>query len=144
MEKNPLNKGIISENFIGIGSVSPEMVRARAIELAVINGRSAQDMSSVDWEDAIRELTGGQEMDPQLIWLESLSEEERWDPVPVSTGFQVPDSPPEDEDDEGRSEDAQLAEQGVAEAEHDQMLQAALKTMKEDRLTGQGDPNPAP
>ena len=64
---------------------------------------------------------------------ESLPEEERWDPVPGSTGFQVPDSPPEDEDDEGRSEDTQLVEQGVSEAEHDQMLQAARKITEEDR-----------
>ena len=125
MKNNPLNKGIISENFTGVGTVSPEMVRARAVELAVINGHSAQGMSSADWEEAKRELTGGQDMDPQQASLELLPEEERWDPVPGSTGFQVPDSPPEDEDDEGRSEGAQLVEQGVAEAEHDQMLQAA-------------------
>ena len=125
MKTNPLNTGKISDNFIGVGAVSPEMVRARAVELAVINGRSAQGMSSADWDEAKRELTGGQEMDPRQTMLESLPEEERWDPVPGSTGFQVPDSPPEDEDDEGRSEGAQLVEQGVAEAEHDQMLQAA-------------------
>ena len=132
MNNNPLNKGIISENFIGVGTVSPEMVRARAAELAVINGRSAQGMSSADWDEAKRELTGGQEMDPRQTSQESLPEEERWDPVPGSTGFQVPVSLPEDDDDEGRSEGAQLVEQGVAEAEHDQMLQSARKTTKED------------
>ena len=130
MKNNPLNKGIISENFIGVGTVNPEMVRARAMELAVINGRSAQGMSSADWEDAKRELTGGQEMGPRQAMLESLPEEERWDPVPGSTGMQVPDSPPEDEDDEGRSEGALLVEQGVAEAEHDQMFKAARQTAK--------------
>ena len=119
------------------------MVRARAVELAVINGRSAQGMSSADWDEAKRELTGGQEMDPRQTMLESLPEEERWDPVPGSTGFQVPDSPPEDEDDEGRSEGAQLVEQGVAEAEHDQMLQAARQATKEDRRQVQDDRKPA-
>ena len=123
-----LNKGIISENFVGVGTVNSEMVRARAVELAVINGRCGQDMSKADWEEAKRELTGGKEMDLWQTSQESLPEEERWDPVPGSTGFQVPDSPPEDEDDDGRSEGAQLFEQGVAEAEHDQMLQAARKT----------------
>ena len=141
MEKNSLNKGIISENFVGIGTVSPEMVRARAIELAVINGRSAQGMTSADWEDAKRELTGGQELDPQLMWLESLPEEKRWDPVAGSTGFQVQDSPPEDEDDEGRSMGEQLVEQGVSEAEHDQMLLASRKMTEEDRRQRQDDLN---
>jgi len=133
MEKNSLNKGIISENFIGIGTVSPEMVTARAIELAEINGRSARAMSSTDWDDAKRELTGGQEMDPRLVLQESLPEEKRWDPVPGSTGFQVQDTQPEDENDEGLTEGAQLVEQGVAEAEHDQMLHAVRQSMKEDR-----------
>ena len=142
MKSNSLNKGIISENFIGVGTVSPEMVRTRAVELAVINGRSAQGMSSADWDEAKRELTGGQEMDPRQTSLESLPEAERWDPVSGSTGFQVPDSPPEDEDGEGRGEDAQLVEQGVAEAEHDQMLQAARQAAKEDRRQGRDDRNP--
>ena len=130
MKSNRLNKGIISENFIGVGTVNSEMARARAMELAVINGRSAHGMSSTDWEDAKRELTGGQEMGPRQTGLESLPEEERWDPVPGSTGIQVSDSLPEDEDDEGRSEGALLVEQGVAEAEHDQMLKAARQTAK--------------
>ncbi len=136
MNQNALNKGIISENFIGVGTVSPEMVRARAVELAVINGRSAQGMSNADWDEAQRELTGGPEIDARQSRLESLPEEERWDPVPGSTGFQVPDSPPEDEDDEGLSEVAQLVEQGVAEAEHDQMVQAVRQTTQEDRRQG--------
>ncbi len=101
------------------------MVRARAVELAVINGRSAQVMSSADWNEAKRELTGGQEQDPRQTMQEALPEDEHWNPVPGSAGFQIPDSPPEDEDDEGRSEAAQLVEQGVAEAEHDQRVQAA-------------------
>lgn len=132
MKKNPLNKGMIAENFSGIGTVSRAMVHERAVELALINGRSEQDMSITDWEQAKRELTGGQDMDPKQAMLESIAEEERWDPVPGSTGFQVSVSPPEDEDDEGRSEGAQLVEQGVAEAEHDQMFQAARQAAKED------------
>ena len=38
MRKNPLNKGIIMENAAGIGTVTSEMVEARARELAAING----------------------------------------------------------------------------------------------------------
>ena len=45
MNKNPLNKGILTENAVGIGTVTRGMVQERAVELAVINGRSAQDPS---------------------------------------------------------------------------------------------------
>jgi hypothetical protein len=37
MRKNPLNKGIIMENAAGIGTVTSEMVEARARELAAIS-----------------------------------------------------------------------------------------------------------
>jgi hypothetical protein len=133
MKTNPLNKGVVTENFIGIGTVTRKMVRERAVELAVINGRSAQDVSKSDGEQAKRELTGGSDMDPQEAMLESIPEAKRWDPVPGSTGRQAPESPSEDEDDEGRSESEQLVEQGVAEAEHDQMLQATREAAKEDK-----------
>jgi hypothetical protein len=39
MNKNPLNKGILTENAIGIGTVTAEMVEARARELAAIGRR---------------------------------------------------------------------------------------------------------
>jgi len=45
--------------------------------------------------------------------------------VPGSTGRQAADSPGEDEDAEGRSEAAQMYEEGISEADHDQMLRAA-------------------
>ena len=35
MEKNPLNRGLISENFGGIGPVTRDMIHARARELAL-------------------------------------------------------------------------------------------------------------
>jgi len=45
--------------------------------------------------------------------------------VPGSAGRQAADSLGEDEDAEGRSESAQMFEEGISEAEHDQMLRAA-------------------
>ena len=45
--------------------------------------------------------------------------------MPGSTGHQAADSLGEDEDAEGRSEAAQMYEEGINEAEHDQMLRAA-------------------
>src|SRR6266705_2991703 len=96
MRKNPLNKGIIMENAAGIGTVTSEMVEARARELAAINGRPSSEPSETDYQQAKRELTG------------------------------------EEEDAEGRSESAQLFEEGVTEAEHDQMRQASRAEEKSD------------
>ena len=128
MKTNPLKEGALTENSAGIGTVTRKMVQARAVELAVINGRSAQDVSKSDWEQAKRELTGGSDTDPKEAALESAPESERWDPMPGSTGHKVPVAPSDDEDDEGRSDNERLVEEGVAGAEHDQMVQAARET----------------
>lgn len=115
----------MTENSAGIGTVTRKMVRARAAELAVINGRSARDASKSDREQAKRELTGEPDVDPTEAVLESAPESERWDPMPGSTGHKVPAAPSEDEDDEGRSDNERLVEEGVAEAELDQMQRAS-------------------
>ena len=136
MRKNPLNKGIIMENAAGIGAVTSEMVEARARELAAINGRPSSKPSEADYQQAKRELTGEAETDSQEESSESVSESEGWDPVPGSTGRQAADSLGEDEDAEGRSESAQMFEEGVSEAEHDQMRQATRADEESD------EPNP--
>jgi hypothetical protein len=125
MRKNPLNKGIIMENADGIGTVTPAMVEARARELALIDGRDSSKPTEADYQQAKRELTGEENIDPQQENLESLPESEAWDPLPGSTGHQATESLGEDEDAEGRSESAQMFEEGISEAEHDQMLRAA-------------------
>ena len=125
MRRNPLNKGIIMENADGIGTVTSAMIEARARELASINGHDPSKPTEADYQQAKRELTGEEEIDPQEENLESVPESEAWDPVPGSTGRQAADSLGEDEDAEGRSEAAQMYEEGIDEAEHDQMLRAA-------------------
>src|SRR5467141_545584 len=131
MRKNPLNKGIIMENAAGIGTVTSELVEARARELAAINGHPSKP-SEADYQQAKRELTGEAEMDPQEESSESVPESEGWDPVPGSTGRQAADSLGGDEDAEGRSESAQMFEEGISEAEHNQMLRAAEAEQKSD------------
>jgi hypothetical protein len=127
MKMNPMKEGALTENSAGIGTVTQEMVRARAAELAVINGRSAHDVSKSDLEQAKRELTGGPDTDPNEAALESAPESARWDPLPGSEGSKAPTAPSEDEDDEGRSDNERLVEEGIAGAEHAQMLQASQK-----------------
>ena len=133
MKINQLKDGALTENSVGIGTVTRGMVRERAVELAVINGRDALDASKTDWEQAKRELTGEPDEDPNDIELESAPESERWDPVYGSTGHKVPVISNDDEDDEGRSDSERLVEEGVQEAEHDQMIQAARAERQEDQ-----------
>jgi len=116
----------------GVGTVTDKMVRERAVELAITDGRTAQEVSSSDLEQAKRELTGGSDMDPNEALLESAPESERWDPLPGSTGRVIPVNSVDDEDDEGRSTSERLVEEGVLEAEHDQMRQATKKQKEED------------
>lgn len=125
MKKHPLNKGVLTKSGIGIGPVSQKMILERAMELALINGRRPEDANDTDFEQAERELTGGPETSPKRAILNAASEEDRWNPVPGSSGRQTPNSPSEEEDSEGRSKEAQLFEQGVKEAAHDQMLESA-------------------
>jgi hypothetical protein len=101
MRKNPLNKGIIMENAAGIGTVTSEMVEARARELAAINGRPSSEPSEADYQQAKRELTGEAETDPQEESSESVPDSDGWNPVPGSTGRQTADSLGEDEDGRG-------------------------------------------
>ena len=127
MDTNPLKQGALTENSAGVGTVTPKMVRERAVELAIINGSSAQHVSRSDRDQANLELTGIVAKEPIEEVLESTPESERWDPVPASTGRKVPVSPGEDEDDEGRSDNERLVDEGIAEAEHDQTRQAGLE-----------------
>ena len=123
----------MTENSAGLGTVTRKMVRERAIELAVINGRSAREVSKSDWEQARRELTGEPDTDPKEAVLESAPESERWDPVPGSEGRKVPVAPSADEDDEGRSDNERLVDEGIAGAEHDQTRQASREAAKKDK-----------
>ncbi len=133
MKTDPLKKGALTENSVGIGTVTQEMVRERASELAVINGRPADDVSVFDLEQAKRELTGETDIDPKDAILEAAPESEPWSFTDSSTGHMVEPTSNEDEDGEGRSDSERLVEEGVSEAGHDQMVQAAKAMQEEDK-----------
>ena len=134
MNPNPQKQGVLTENASGLGVVTRQMVLTRARELAVINRRSLHDMIESDWAQAKRELTGQPELDPKTVILESAPEAARWDPLPGDTGRKVPAAASEDEDEEGRSDNEKLTEAGVAEAEHDQMVQARKTENQKSKL----------
>lgn len=130
MNTNPLKKGVLTMNFEEIGEVSEEMLQKRAAELALINGRPKGSVSQADRDQARRELTDESDIDPKEEFLESVPESERWDPVSGSTGHEKDGMPYED--DEDMSDAQRLVQEGVQEAEHDQMLQAAKAQRSED------------
>ena len=133
MKANPLKEGVLTEHSAGIGTVTKAMVRKRAVELAVINGRSAQEVSKSDWDQAKQELTGESNTDTNEAALESAPESERWDPVPGSLGHKLPVAPSADEDEEGRSDNERLVDEGIAGAEHDQRRQATRAAKESDQ-----------
>jgi len=133
MNTNPLKQGILTENSNGVGTVTRKMVRERAVELAVINGRSAHQVWKSDWDQARQELTGEPGLDSQATALDAAPESDRWDPVPGSTGHKVPAAPSADEDDEGRSDNERLVDEGMAGAELDQSLQATKAATEKDK-----------
>ena len=132
MTRNPLKDGNISEDSAGLDTVTRKMVRNRAMELAIIDGSWLHHVSASDFEQARQQLTGEPDMAAQETGLESAPESERWDPVPGSTGHKFRVAPSDDEDEEGRSDNERLTEEGVAEAEYDQMLRAARAAAKTD------------
>jgi hypothetical protein len=125
MNSNPLKQGALTRNSGGIGTVSRKMVRERAVELAVINGRPPAEVSKSDWEQAKRELTGEPDINSKDALLEAAPETERWNPVAGSSGHMTPVAPSADEDEEGRSDNERLVDEGMAEAELDQNNQAS-------------------
>ena len=74
MNTNPLKQGVLTENSAGIGTVTRKMVRQRAVQLAMMDDRSAHEVSKSDWEQAKRQLTGQPDMDPKEAMLESAPE----------------------------------------------------------------------
>ena len=61
MNPNLPGKIILTDDSVDTNPAAGRLVMARAIELALIDGRSAIDLSITDWQQAKRELTGGTE-----------------------------------------------------------------------------------
>src|SRR5215831_9007329 len=120
MKRNRTEPGRLSQRGKGIGTVTKGMVRNRAREIALINGRDTHHVLDSDVEQARRELSGEETLDPIPSAEERLPVSERWDPVPGSPGHKAPTVPPPDE----QTADEELVDEGVADAEHEQELEA--------------------
>lgn len=133
MKANPLKDGTLTKNSVGLGTVTPEMVQKRTIEVAIGQGRTAKNVLKSDWEQAKQELTGGSDPDPKQAVLESAPESQRWDPLPGSPGYKKLPTPSEDEDAEGRSDNQRLVEEGITAAEDNQERHAIREAKKRDK-----------
>lgn len=128
MKQNRIEVGRFSDHGRGLGTVTEAMVQKRARELAVINGRRKNQVLDSDLEQARRELTE-EGLVPPPTAAEELPEENRWEAVPESVGHKAPAIPTPDE----QTFAEKLVEEGVEDAEHDQMLRATRQSAKRER-----------
>jgi hypothetical protein len=113
--------GKISAHFEGVGTVTREMVTQRARELAIINGRPPNHYSTEDFLEAKRELTGLDANDNDQAGEEPIAVLTSWDEDPGTSGHAVATAVAADE----QTFDEQSVEEGINEAEHEQMVEGA-------------------
>jgi hypothetical protein len=128
MKQNRIEEGRFSDRGRGLGTVTKDMVMQRAREIAVINGRSQNNVLDSDFDEALRELQGEDEMKPPLTAAESIPEDQRWEPLAGSEGKKTPIVPAADE----QTFAEKLVDEGVADAEHDQEIQATRNEARRD------------
>jgi hypothetical protein len=128
MKRNQIEEGRLSDRGEGLGTVTKDMVMKRAREIAVINGRSQNNVLDSDVDAARRELEGENQMNPPLTAAERVPEDKRWDPVPGSEGTQARTVPAHDE----QTDAEKLYDEGVADAEHDQEIEATRDAARRD------------
>src|SRR4051794_12985293 len=127
MKKNSIEEGRFTEQGHGLGTVTREMVSKRARELALINGR--EQVLDSDFQEAKRELTREEDLPPEPNAAENLTEDQRWEPVAESVGKEAPKVPAPDE----QTFAEKLVEEGVEDAEHDQMTRATREAIRRDK-----------
>ncbi len=121
MKKSHPGHGKISDHFKGMGTVTRDMVAERAREIALINGRPPNHYNQDDFMEAKRELTGATPEADGEAGEDTVAGLVTWDEAPDATGHAVKKAEPEDE----RSSAEQLIEEGLEEAEHEQMVEGA-------------------
>ena len=117
----------ISAGFSGTGTSSPDDLRRRAEELAVIEGLRPEAVNGGHLRRAREELSGGGES-PNDVMPESTTLADR-DPVSGSGGSHTPNHGVGDEETIGE----RLYAQGVEEAVHDEMLAASESLERRER-----------
>ncbi len=118
--------GRFTERAHGLGTVTEAMVGKRAKEIALINGHP--EVLNTDWQQARRELTGREMLVPEARPEELLPESSR-DGAYEEPASKAPMVPTPDE----QTFAEKLVEEGVQEAEHEQMVEATRQALEQDR-----------
>ena len=126
MNDNSHPAGKISVHGNGFGAPSPDEVEKRAREIALIAERDPDEFTDADWDQARRELLGAQDSSAPEETEANADVVEEWNVVASSAGHRAPR--PEDEESVGE----QLVEEGVQEAEHDQMVEARKEELEQE------------
>jgi hypothetical protein len=133
MREDPIDRGRISNRSRAVGVVTWDMVRKRAREIAITNGRGPYAVLDSDFDQARRELTTLEDEPVKEQFLESVPESERWDPVPGSFGRVAPKYPPLNQEE---TDGERLTREGVEDAEHDQMVKGSIEEARRDEEGG--------
>ncbi|HWQ92118.1 MAG TPA: hypothetical protein VN673_10630 [Clostridia bacterium] len=127
MKRDQYEEGRFTEHAHGLGTVTEDMIRNRAREIAQINGRSQHQVLDSDLDQARRELTGEERLNPDPTSEEEL--ENRPLGVQGRGDGRVPSVPAPDE----QTFAEKLVEEGVQEAEHEQMVEATRESIKKEK-----------
>jgi len=132
MKENRMEEGgRLSDRGEGIGTVTEKMVRQRAREIAVINGRSANQLMDSDIEQALREMEGDERLTAEPTAADGLAEGERWGIAPQSVGHVAETMMTPDE----QTFAEKLVDEGVADAEHDQEIEATRESLRREKYS---------
>ena len=127
--KEPISHGRIAHHGQGLGTITPDMVQRRAREIALSDGRAANEVTSADWEQARRELLGAGNDRTAETDIEEAGSTTGWDPAPPSIGQRAETQEVDDE----QTMAERLTQEGVDEADHDERVQAGRATRREQK-----------
>ncbi len=113
--------GKISVHGNGVGAPNTEMVEKRAREIALIDERNPEEYTDADWDRARKELSGSETVTPADDTNEIIEGISDRDSVPGESGHRAARTG----FDEDESVGEQLVTDGLEDAAHDQMVEAA-------------------
>lgn len=122
------NHGKITLHGNGLGAPSPDLVKQRAREIAMIDERNPDEFTEGDWQQAHRELLGELPETAPEENERTAEVVEEWDMVAADTGHRALRAT----DIEDKNLGEQLVDDGIEEATHDQMLEARIEERKEE------------
>jgi hypothetical protein len=126
-------RGRIESHSKGFGTADEDILRVRAREIAITNGRRPEDFNQADLDEARQELEAVHNAsdDPRAHDEEGTEEEvpPRDGPSDINAGKAAPTKAATDE----QTFPEQLVEEGVDEATHERMMEGNRDSQRKDR-----------